>query len=66
MAKKTYHVIADFTDAVTGEEVKAGSLYEADEKRLPKLLEAEVIGDEATKADIDAAKKAGEGDADES
>ncbi|MBY9077272.1 hypothetical protein KIH86_03625 [Paenibacillus sp. HN-1] len=66
MAKKTYRVIADFVDAVTGEEIKTGSLFEADEKRLERLQAAEVIGDEVTKAEIDAAKKAGEANADQS
>ncbi len=63
-AEKTFHVIADFVDKETGETVAAGSLFVCDDKRLVALQAAEVIGDEATKAEITAAKKAGDEDAD--
>jgi hypothetical protein len=65
LAKKPYHVIAEFVDKETGETIAAGTLFEADEKRLASLQAAEVIGEEATKAEIEAAKRAGEGDADD-
>ncbi|MEY9097041.1 hypothetical protein [Paenibacillus sp. RC84] len=54
-----YHVISAFIDE-TGETIQPGALHEADEERAKRLLAAEVIGKVATKADIDAAKKAAE------
>lgn len=65
MGKKHYHVIAEFVDKETGDTIPAGSIFEADDKRLELLQAAEVIGEEATKVEIEAAKKAGEGDADD-
>ncbi|ETT61252.1 hypothetical protein BSK66_31565 [Paenibacillus odorifer] len=65
MAKKHYHVIAEFVDKETENTIPAGSLFEADEERLVLLRAAEVIGKEATKAEVEAAQKAGEGDADD-
>ncbi len=56
-AEKTYHIIADFIDKDTGETVAAGSLFPCDDKRLVSL--------QATAAEIAAAKKAGDGDADD-
>ncbi|OME25828.1 hypothetical protein NSS98_25380 [Paenibacillus sp. FSL E2-0274] len=63
MANKTFQVIANFMDIETGEEVQIGSLIEADEDREAALRTAKVIGKEATKAQIDAAKKARDADA---
>ncbi len=63
--EKTYHVIADFVDKETGESVAAGSLFACDDKRLAVLQAAEVVGDPATAAEIAAAKKAGDGNADD-
>lgn len=64
-AEKTYHIIADFIDKDTGETVAAGSLFPCDDKRLVSLQAAEVVGEQATAAEIAAAKKAGDGDADD-
>lgn len=60
MAEKTkfYHVTNDFVDKETEEVISKGSIYEADEDRVALLKAADVIGKEATKAEIDEAKKA--------
>ncbi|MDR9857866.1 hypothetical protein RJP21_30185 [Paenibacillus sp. VCA1] len=59
MAEKTkhYHVIHSFVDKDTDEIIAAGSIYEADEERAAQLKAADVIGKEATKAEVDAAMK---------
>ncbi|QCT03296.1 hypothetical protein E6C60_2584 [Paenibacillus algicola] len=54
---KHYHVTNAFVDAVTGETVQVGTIFEADEERAERLKAADVIGKEATKAEMDAAKK---------
>lgn len=63
MANKHFHVIADFTDIETEEKITVGSIFEADEDREKRLRAAGVIGKEATKAQVDAAKKARDADA---
>lgn len=59
MAEKTkfYHVTNAFVDKETDEVISKGSIYEADEDRAALLKAADVIGKEATKAEIDEAKK---------
>ncbi|WP_411552202.1 hypothetical protein [Paenibacillus lautus] len=66
MAEKTklYHVTNDFVDKNTDEIIKKGSIYEADEDRVVLLKAADVIGKEATKAEIDEAKKEASKDTD--
>ncbi|ETT45227.1 hypothetical protein C162_21863 [Paenibacillus sp. FSL R7-269] len=64
MAKKHYHVTAEFVDKETGETILPGSVFEADDERLVLLRAAEVVGKEATKAEVEAALKAGNDDAD--
>lgn len=64
MAKKHHHVIAEFVDKETEETILPGSVFEADDERLVLLLAAEVVGKEATKAEVEAALKAGNDDAD--
>lgn len=54
---KHYHVTNDFVDMATGETIPAGSIFEADEERAERLKAADVIGKEATKAEVDAVKK---------
>ncbi|QOS97557.1 hypothetical protein JNUCC42_13245 [Brevibacterium sp. JNUCC-42] len=49
MATKKYEVIADFIDSATDETVKAGSIFEMDEKRVKIAKEAKVLGDEVKK-----------------
>ncbi|MFD2334720.1 hypothetical protein ACFSR7_36215 [Cohnella sp. GCM10020058] len=65
MAKKFYHVTNEFVDRETGETILPGDFIEADDKRAAILVAADVIGDEATKAELDAAKKAAEADKEE-
>jgi len=43
---KTYQVTNDFIDKETGEEVKAGATFEADDERAERLRAAGVIGKE--------------------
>ncbi|MEJ8306657.1 hypothetical protein [Saccharibacillus sacchari] len=46
MAKpKKYPVIAEFTDAATGKTIKVGTQFEADAKRVLKLVAAGAIED---------------------
>ncbi|MFD2330662.1 hypothetical protein ACFSR7_15525 [Cohnella sp. GCM10020058] len=60
MAKKQFRVTNMFVDRVTGEEILPGDIVEVDDKRAESLRAADVIGDEVTKAEADAAKKAAE------
>lgn len=66
MAEKTkfYRVTNDFVDKETDEVISKGSIYEADEDRAALLKAADVIGKEATKAEIDEAKEAAAKDTD--
>lgn len=66
MAEKTkhYHVTNDFVDKETNEIITKGSIYEADEDRAAVLKAADVIGKEASKTEIEEAKKAAEKGAD--
>ncbi|MCJ8015233.1 hypothetical protein MUG84_26550 [Paenibacillus sp. KQZ6P-2] len=66
MAEKTkhYYVTNAFIDKETGETILAGSIFEADEEHAERLEAADVIGKEATKAEIDAAKEAAAQDPD--
>lgn len=46
---KKYTVIADFIDKETGEVVKAGEIFEADDDRAEQLKEKQLIGKEVEK-----------------
>ncbi|MED1792892.1 hypothetical protein P4V54_09425 [Brevibacillus nitrificans] len=46
---KKYPVIADFIDKETGEVVKAGDVFEADDDRAEQLKEKQLIGKEVEK-----------------
>lgn len=61
-ATKHYLVTNDFVDKQTGRDVTAGAVIEADEERAAALRSADVIGKDLTKAEIEAAKKAAEGE----
>ncbi|WP_301171037.1 hypothetical protein [Brevibacillus nitrificans] len=46
---KKYNVIADFIDKETGELVKSGDTFAADDERAEQLKEKQLIGKEAEK-----------------
>jgi len=61
MANKHYHVTNEFIDRETGETILPGELFEIDDERVEAFRAADVIGKEATKAEVEAAKKAAAG-----
>ncbi|MEY9097007.1 hypothetical protein [Paenibacillus sp. RC84] len=64
MAKKHFHITNEFIDQESGKTILAGTIFETDEDRVERLRAADVIGREATKPEIDAAKKAAEAEPD--